>query len=75
MAMMKRLSESLLAVKVGVVAEGNNQQNDPALVEWASWIPLDQIPGLLLVLASRRLVEATSRRSTGCTNRREFPNR
>ncbi len=45
-----------------MVAEGNSiQQNDPALVEWAARISLDQIPGLLLVLASRWLVETTEK--------------
>jgi len=43
------------------VAEGNSiQQNDPAIVEWAARISLDQIPGLLLVLASRWLVETAA---------------
>jgi excisionase family DNA binding protein len=46
------------------VAEGNSiQQNDSTLVEWASRISLDQIPGLLLVLASRWLVETTAKAS------------
>ena len=44
------------------MAEGNSiQQNDPALIEWAGRISLDQIPGLLLVLASRWLVETTAK--------------
>lgn len=43
-----------------VVAEGNSI-NDPAVVEWARRISLDQIPGLLLVLASRLLVETTAK--------------
>jgi excisionase family DNA binding protein len=47
---------------LAVVAEGNSiQQNDPQLVEWAARISLDQIPGLLLVLASRWLVETTAK--------------
>ena len=44
------------------MAEGNSiQQNDPALVEWAARISLDQIPGLLVVLASRWLVETAAK--------------
>ena len=43
------------------MAERNSiQQNDSSLVAWANRISLDQIPGLLLVLASRWLVEATA---------------
>ena len=37
------------------------QQIDPALIEWARHISLDQIPGLLLVLASRWLAETTAK--------------
>jgi excisionase family DNA binding protein len=45
-----------------VVAEGSSvQRNDPALIEWAARISLDQIPGLLLALASRWLVETTAK--------------
>ena len=45
-----------------MVAEGNSiQQNDPRLLEWASRLSLDQIPGLLLVLASRWLIETTAK--------------
>jgi excisionase family DNA binding protein len=44
------------------VAEGTSiQQNDPALIEWVARVSLDQIPGLLLVLASRWLVETTAK--------------
>jgi excisionase family DNA binding protein len=44
------------------VAEGNStHQNDSILVEWASRVSLDQIPGLLLVLASRWLVETSAK--------------
>ena len=44
------------------MAEQNSiHQNDPAIVEWASRITLDQIPGLLLVLASRWLIETTGK--------------
>ena len=44
------------------MAERNSiQQNDPAIVEWAGRITLDQIPGLLLVLASRWLIETTAK--------------
>jgi len=45
-----------------VVAEGNSiQQNNPALVEWAGRISLDQIPGLLLFLAARWLSETNAK--------------
>ena len=48
--------------KVGAAAEQNSiHQNDPAIVEWASRITFDQIPGLLLVLASRWLIETTAK--------------
>jgi excisionase family DNA binding protein len=59
----KKLREPvLLARKVGAVAEGSStQQNDSMLVEWAGRISLDRIPGLLLVLASRWLVETTAK--------------
>ena len=44
------------------MAAGNSiRQNDLALVEWAARISLDQIPGLLMVLASRWLVETTAK--------------
>jgi excisionase family DNA binding protein len=44
------------------VAERNLvHQNDPAIVEWANRITLDQIPGVLLVLASRWLTETTTK--------------
>jgi len=42
---------------LAAVAEGNVQQNDPAVLEWAGRISLDQIPGLLLYLAARLLSE------------------
>ena len=42
---------------MAAVAEGNVQQNDPAVLEWAGRISLDQIPGLLLYLAARLLAE------------------
>ncbi len=42
---------------LAAVAEGNVQQNDPALLEWAGRISLNQIPGLLLYLAARLLAE------------------
>ncbi len=42
---------------MAVVVEDPNLQNDPALLEWAARISLDQIPGLMLVLASRWLAE------------------
>ncbi len=43
---------------MAAVAEGNAfQPNDPALLEWAGRISLDQIPGLLLYLAARLLSE------------------
>jgi excisionase family DNA binding protein len=48
--------------RFAAVAERNStHQNDPAIVEWASRITLDQIPGLLLVLASRWLIETTAK--------------
>jgi excisionase family DNA binding protein len=48
--------------RLAAVAERNpTHQNDPAIVEWASRIALDQIPGLLLVLASRWLIETTAK--------------
>jgi len=43
---------------LAAVAEGNGQQNDPAVLEWAGRIALDQIPGLLLYLAARLLAES-----------------
>jgi hypothetical protein len=47
---------------VAAVAEGNAlQQNDPALLEWAGRISLDQIPGLLLFLTARWLAETATR--------------
>ncbi len=47
---------------LAAVAAGNSiRQNDLALVEWAARISLDQIPGLLMVLASRWLVETTAK--------------
>ncbi len=42
-----------------MVAEGNSIQNDSALVEWAGRISLDQIPGLMVLLATRLLAETT----------------
>jgi excisionase family DNA binding protein len=48
--------------KLVAVAQGNSiQQNDSALVEWAGRIALDQIPGLLLILASRLLVATAAK--------------
>jgi hypothetical protein len=48
--------------RLAAVAERNSiHQNDPVIVEWASRITLDQIPGLLLVLASRWLIETTAK--------------
>jgi excisionase family DNA binding protein len=48
--------------RLAAVVEGNSiQQNDPALIEWAARVSLDQIPGLLLVLASRWLVETSAK--------------
>jgi excisionase family DNA binding protein len=48
--------------RLAAVAERNStHQNDPTIVEWASRITLDQIPGLLLVLASRWLIETTAK--------------
>jgi hypothetical protein len=47
-------------VKVAV-AEAISIQNDPALIEWAGRISLDQIPGLMLFLASRWLVESSAK--------------
>jgi excisionase family DNA binding protein len=48
--------------RFAAVAERNStHQNDPAIVEWASRITLDQIPGLLLVVASRWLIETTAK--------------
>ncbi len=45
-------------VTVAAVGEGNAfRPNDPALLEWAGRIALDQIPGLLLYLAARLLAE------------------
>jgi len=42
------------------VAEGNSiQQNDPALIEWAGRVSLDQIPALLVFLTARLLAEMT----------------
>jgi len=53
---------NFLAVKVAAVAEGNPiHHSDPAIVEWADRISLDQIPGLLLVLASRWLAETSAK--------------
>ena len=50
--------------KLAAVAEGSSiHQNDPAIVEWAGRISLDQIPGLLLLLASRWLIETTAKAS------------
>jgi excisionase family DNA binding protein len=47
---------------MAAVAEGNSiQQNNPALVEWAGRISLDQIPGLLLFLAVRWLTETNAK--------------
>ena len=44
------------------MAEGNSiQQTNPALVEWAGRISLDQIPGLLLFLAARWLTETNAK--------------
>ena len=44
------------------MAEGNSiQQNNPALLEWAGRIALDQIPGLLLFLAARWLTETNAK--------------
>jgi hypothetical protein len=48
--------------RLSAVAERNStHQDDPAIVEWASRITLDQIPGLLLVLASRWLIGTTAK--------------
>lgn len=42
------------------MADGNSiQQNNPALIEWAGRISLDQIPGLLAFLTARLLAETT----------------
>ncbi len=44
------------------MAEGNSiQQTNPALVEWAGRISLDQIPGLLVFLAARWLTETNAK--------------
>ncbi len=57
------------------MAEGNSiQQNDPKLVEWAGRISLDQIPGLLLVLASRWLVETSANANEQDSKRDPGPN-
>lgn len=50
------------------MAEGNTiPQNDPVLIEWAARISLDQIPGLLLLLASRWLAETTAKANEQAT--------
>jgi excisionase family DNA binding protein len=60
---------------LAAVAEGNSiQQNDSMLVEWASRISLDQIPGLLLVLASRWLIETTAKANEQDTRTGSPPN-
>jgi hypothetical protein len=42
--------------------EGNlYQQNDPAVIEWARRVSIDQVPGLLLFLAARWLVETVAK--------------
>jgi len=52
----KRLFES---IRLAAVAEGNSiQQSNPALIEWAGRISLDQIPGLIVFLTARLLAEA-----------------
>ena len=44
------------------MAEGNSiQQTNPALVEWAGRVSLDQIPGLLLFLTARWLTETNAK--------------
>jgi len=61
--------------RLAAVVEGNSiQQNDSSLVAWASRISLDQIPGLLLVLASRWLVETTAKASEQDTKTGSQPN-
>jgi|SRR5580704_7635320 hypothetical protein len=35
-----------------------DQQNDPAVIDWARRVSIDQVPGLLLFLAARWLAEA-----------------
>jgi hypothetical protein len=37
--------------------EGNSPQNDPAVIDWARRVSIDQVPGLLLFLAVRWLAE------------------
>ncbi len=42
------------------MAERNSyQRNDPAVIDWAGRISLDQIPGLLVFLTARLLAEMT----------------
>ena len=60
---------------MAAVAEGNSfQQNDRALVEWAAHVSLDQIPGLLLVLASRWLVETAANTNEQASKNGSPPN-
>ena len=72
----KALADELVGRRrLAAVAEGNSiQQNDSMLVEWASRISLDQIPGLLLVLASRWLIETTAKANEQDTRTGSPPN-
>ncbi len=64
MRVLKLAERSSLAVNVVAVAEGNSiQQNNSALVEWVGRISLDQIPGLLVLLATRLLAETTPKQN------------
>lgn len=49
-------------VKVLAAVEERNAhlQNDPALIDWAGRVALDQIPGLLLFLTARLLAETAT---------------
>src|SRR6266852_1351001 len=64
MRVLKLAERSSLVVNVVAVAEGNSiQQNNSALVEWVGRISLDQIPGLLVLLATRLLAETTPKQN------------
>jgi hypothetical protein len=66
---------SCLAGKlVAVAVEDANPQNNPALVDWAARISLDQIPGLMLVLASRWLAETMAKANEQGTKPDPAPN-
>src|ERR1700722_9541721 len=51
------MNQSLLGGRGWPMIEGNSPQNDPAVIDWARRVSIDQVRGLLLSLAVRWLAE------------------